>query len=431
MSFAEQFSQYARQHGVNALRFHIEQAERRAVDIFKGEADSFSASKVNQVYIEADVNGALGSAFTEDVSEAAFPGLVEMLKASAAHSEAVFRPLPPIAPGKTRVADNTDIAGVAPRLLALERQMLALDSRVSTASVRGGFVSRKVTLAGSDGAQASDSYGAVMMGFRVVAKDGGQTQTCNEHIVCPAFVDPTPYGLEAARRAVSLLGAQPCDGGQYPVVFEGPVFSRILEAYIPCFYATRVQRGTSLMAGKLGEAVAAQGLILREDPAGLVLRSFDDEGAPAAAKNIIDDGVLKRYLHRGGEQGGNGYRPSYRAAVQDGYTNIQLVPGGQSQPALEALCAKVENGLLIHECDGIFAGANPISGAFSLISKGWMIKDGKIDRPVSQITVGGNFFDLLQNITGWANDARPVGSPTEGTVSAPSVLVRSLAVSGK
>ena len=53
------------------------------------------------------------------------------------------------------------------------------------------------------------------------------------------------------------------------------------------------------------------------------------------------------------------------------------------------------NGVRIDELMGTHAGANPISGDFSLSCKGMKIENGKLTGPVEQITVSGNFYKLL------------------------------------
>ena len=88
---------------------------------------------------------------------------------------------------------------------------------------------------------------------------------------------------------------------------------------------------------------------------------------------------------------------------------------------------EVGEGLLITEFAGLHSGANSITGDFSLAAKGFYIKDGKKDFPVEQITVAGNFFDLLKNITEVGSDLKfPMSS-----VGSPSIRVEGLSIAGK
>ena len=72
-------------------------------------------------------------------------------------------------------------------------------------------------------------------------------------------------------------------------------------------------------------------------------------------------------------------------------------------------------------------GANPISGDFSLLAKGFEVKGGKRVRAVEQFTVAGNFYKLLAGVRAVGSDLLFEGSP----IGCPSVLVDSLSVAGE
>ena len=97
----------------------------------------------------------------------------------------------------------------------------------------------------------------------------------------------------------------------------------------------------------------------------------------------------------------------------------------------EELLQKAGNGVYITDLSGLHAGANAISGDFSLQSAGYMIENGVKTRYVKSFTVAGNFYDLLKNIVALANNShlpRAMGSTAFG---APTVLVEGLSVAGK
>ncbi len=78
------------------------------------------------------------------------------------------------------------------------------------------------------------------------------------------------------------------------------------------------------------------------------------------------------------------------------------------------------------EVTGLHAGANSVTGDFSLSSVGFRIVDGRKDAPVKNFTVSGNFFTLLKEI-------EKVGSDLDfsrGKFGAPSVLARDISVAG-
>ena len=91
------------------------------------------------------------------------------------------------------------------------------------------------------------------------------------------------------------------------------------------------------------------------------------------------------------------------------------------------LLKDVNEGVIITEFAGLHSGANSITGDFSLAAKGFYIKDGKKTFPIEQITVAGNYFDLLKNIKEIGNDLKfPMSS-----VGAPSVVLDELSIAGK
>ena len=83
-------------------------------------------------------------------------------------------------------------------------------------------------------------------------------------------------------------------------------------------------------------------------------------------------------------------------------------------------------GIYITDVEGLHAGANTVSGDFSLSAQGYLIEEGRITSPVEQITVAANFFELLKNIEAVGNDLRFA----MGGTGSPSALVKKVSVSG-
>ena len=97
----------------------------------------------------------------------------------------------------------------------------------------------------------------------------------------------------------------------------------------------------------------------------------------------------------------------------------------------EELLRKADRGVYINFVGGLHAGANAITGDFSLQSAGFLIENGQKTAPVKSFTVAGNFFELLKQITAAADNVKvpmPGGITSFG---APSVLVEGLTVAGK
>ena len=117
-------------------------------------------------------------------------------------------------------------------------------------------------------------------------------------------------------------------------------------------------------------------------------------------------------------------KAGYASAVHVAPSNFYIKPGKKTS---EELVAEAGEGLLITEVSGLHAGANAVSGDFSLLSKGYVIENGRLGRAVEQITMAGNFYELLKKIRELGNDlVFPLGG-----IGSPSVDAGELSISGK
>ena len=159
---------------------------------------------------------------------------------------------------------------------------------------------------------------------------------------------------------------------------------------------------------------------------------FDDEGVLTTEKAIIDHGTfatalydLKSAYKAGRQSTGNGFRAG--SAVSEMPTNLVVEAGDKD---LDGLMEEVGEGIMLTDLSGLHAGVNAISGDFSLLCEGYLIEGGKKGRPVEQITVAGNFYDVIKSIKSVGNDIINLPSG-EGEFFTPSVLIESLAISGE
>ena len=120
---------------------------------------------------------------------------------------------------------------------------------------------------------------------------------------------------------------------------------------------------------------------------------------------------------------GNGFKAGLTGSVKTGCTNFYLEKGEGSQ---EELFLRMQEGLFITSLMGLHAGTNAVSGDFSLSAEGFLIEAGRIGRPVEQITIAGNFYQLLQDVEALADDLYFASSG----IGSPSVLVRRLDIAG-
>jgi len=278
------------------------------------------------------------------------------------------------------------------------------------------------------------SNGAVAYAYSRTVKNS-ETKTGMEYWVGLDWdeFDPEKIGETASENAISKFGAQSAKSGQYKIIMQNTAFADFLEAFYPVFLADKAQKGLSLLTGKLNEKIASDSFTLRDDPIypdSIRAVPFDAEGVATFNKAIIENGVFKTFLHNlktaakdGIKSTGNASKAGYKSPVKVAPKNLYVSSGEISK---EDLLKKADNGIYITELAGLHSGTNEVSGDFSLMAEGFMIENGKITKPVEQITIAGNFFDVLKDIEETANNLRFVS----GGVGSPDVYIKSLSVSG-
>ena len=237
--------------------------------------------------------------------------------------------------------------------------------------------------------------------------------------------------------AEKKIGAAGVESGKYNVVFSGKQMRTLISAFVPVFSAKMAQMGMSLLAGKEGEKIASDIVTITDDPMreGVPVKTnFDAEGVAAYRKAVIENGVLKTLLHNretakigGTESTGNASKAGYSAPVAISPYAFCLEAGEYSEDQLFAMAG---DGIYITELKGLHAGADAVTGDFSLESAGFRIRDGKLCEAVKTFTVAGNFFELLKSITALADKVEVAVTGGFTTFGAPSVLVKDMSVAG-
>lgn len=239
---------------------------------------------------------------------------------------------------------------------------------------------------------------------------------------------------QAVEKALSKVGAKSIPSNKYKIVLDKDVSTSLLNAFINNFNAEMAQRGMSLLKDKEGQAIAASIVNIIDNPhleGGFATRAFDAEGVPTKVKYLVKGGVMETLMHNlktankaGTESTGNASKMGYASPIGISPSNCYIEKGEKS---LEQLFEVVKDGVYITGVDGIHAGANQVTGDFSLAARGFVIKDGKKGHAVEQITVAGNFFELLKNIEDVGNDLEFLMT----SIASPSLIITELSIAGE
>ncbi|MGW8289478.1 MAG: TldD/PmbA family protein, partial [Candidatus Bathyarchaeia archaeon] len=263
---------------------------------------------------------------------------------------------------------------------------------------------------------------AVGCSMETIARDGTDvTPACFEVDAERVYdIDAEAVGVEAARQAVSSLGAKKIESGVFPVIFAQPAFRSLLNyTLINAVKADYVQRERSAFKDKIGEMVASEIVTVWDDgllDGGLSTSKFDGEGIPCQKTLVIDKGVLKNFLY-------DNYTANKAEVLSTGNASRSGVASYASTPVLEAsnftfkggnrtaeeLVAEVDEGLLVYGVQGAHS-SNPESGEFSVVATPvWKIEGGEVAYAVRGAMATGVAFDVLQNISALGNNVKKLG----------------------
>ena len=437
--FSKAAMAYASERGCASCELFYTDGESFEVNANGGEIDRYSVSREAGVSVRVLSGGHEGYAYTEAIDEP--EKLVDHALDNAAcidsedehpmQTKQVYRAVTREDSALTDKSETERIA-LAKRLESL---CLAQDPRVKrVVYCSAEFGAGSVAIENSLGLSARKASNRSVIYAMPSVQEGDEVQTGFAFRMGPDAADVEGCAREAVANALGKLGAKPVASGCYRVLLQPFAMCDLLAAFSSMFSADAAQKGCSLLAGKEGQRIASERVTLWDDPFHPVApRAFDGEGTPCQTKAVIENGTLKTLLHNlktakkaGVASTGNASRRSAASTVVIAPGVFRLECGNRSA---EELLFELNDGLMISDLEGLHAGVDAVSGDFSLKASGFLVEGGAVVRPVSNITVAGNFIALLKDVAALGNDLR-FALPQGGYYASPSILIERLSVAG-
>ncbi len=437
----ERTANYLKKLGVENYDIYAVKGEGTSIEVKEGEVDRIKASQTKGVAIRVVVDGKLGFAYTNDVSDDGIRIAIECARESAKSAEpddyAFSMPEKNILDLKLD-DDSFDTIPTERKIeTARELESLAFQFNSKIRRVRkAAYSDAKSTVYYYNSNDHSFSYTSTnySLSILLVAEENGNSQMGWDYQSSRFFheLNPKLVAVTAAKNATELLGAKPIKTKKIPVIFKNTVFAELIETLSAAFLGNNVMREKSLFADRLSHEVASHTLTIYDDPthpSGTGSCPYDDEGTVTRKKAVIERGILKNFLvdiyssrKLGLKPTGNGVRASISALPASGITNLVVERGALG---LEEMTKTPEEVILVTDAMGIHT-VNPISGEFSIGISGIYYVDGRMVTPITGMTVAGNVKELLKGIHEVGADQKWLGN-----VCSPSVLVKELTVSGE
>jgi PmbA protein len=429
--------------GIHKFDLYGSTVDESSVQVDQGEQKQAKASNRSGVTVRAwNEKGQVGVTSTTDVDpkglELALKTAFEATSFGITDHAPDFSSEAQVPLAETRAATpaaHVPIAELLEKLVPAERAIL--DAHPAIAGVPyNGLAQRDLErfYVNSTGAKRYEgrSYSSVYLYSKTEA-EGKKPRSAGAFRVSPRYEDLDIEGCwqEVVEKTISHLNYAKIPSGKYRVVFSPEAFLSLLGAFSNLFNAQNILDKQSLSTpASLGTAIASPLLSVYDDalhPDNAGATTFDDEGTPTRRLAVIEQGILKNFLHSAGTAKRMNAQPTGHANMGSKITVsphfYHVLPGTTADPTYDLETA--ENIIFIDGLQALHAGVKALQGSFSLPFDGWLVNQGE-RVSVESATVAGDFRDVLKSIL----YIEPEAKITPGGIC-PTIWVESLSITGE
>lgn len=226
-------------------------------------------------------------------------------------------------------------------------------------------------------------------------------------------VDINEICKETSKGALALLDAEETPVGKYPAVLDPDMAGLIAhESFGHGLEADQVLRNRSFLSDKLNKQVASENTTIVDNSAykdAYGTYPFDDEGVESKSNVLVENGILKGFLHSretastlGATPTGNGRAEDFSHKIYVRMSNTYFERGDWS---LEEILEGISRGVyLIKSSHGM---EDPLGGGIQATSaKGYLIEHGRLTKLLRPVSLSGNVLELLNNVDAVGKDFR-------------------------
>ena len=442
---AEKACQLATRHGADAAEVLVQGGAELSVKVRLGEPELVQEASSRALGLRVFRDRRVALTYTSDLSDAALDRFVadsvELAKLAEPDELNELPPRDQLATGVPELelwddaALSVDAKGAIERCIKGEAAARGYSAKVTNSE--GATYSRVV------GASAFASSGGFAGGFRgtyqslvvepICDDAGGKKRngfwwTADRYLA--KLQDPEEVGREAARRTVAKLGAEKIATGEMPIVFDPESGRALLRLLFGVISGGAIYRKSSYLIDRERTSVASKLVTIVDDPLirrGPGSRPYDGDGLAARKNVVVDGGVLQTYLldvysaRKLGRQSNGCAGRGVGGSPHVTTSNFILQKG--ATPAADVV-AGVARGLYVTDMMGF--GFNAVTGDFSRGAGGFLIENGTLGRPVTEVTVSANLNDLLHDIDAVGDDL-----DLRSSTACPTFRVAKMMVAGK
>jgi PmbA protein len=406
----------AQGNGASASEVQVKSNRQVLADIELGQISSVSQGQSDQLAIRVFIEGRMGCAFTNILSENEAEEALRLALNSArvTTTDEEWRSLskPSVYPDVAGIWDNEAASCEASKMVEMTVDILRVASEVEPGMipVYGGTsaVVERNAYANSNGVSHSERGTAAYIILAAIAQtESGVTPMVTSFDISRGLdlnINETINDLASTVR----ICKKKVEGkkGKHTVIMHPAAYGSLLQyTLLQSIRGDNVARGKSMIADRIGDDIASSKITLNDDglyPDAINTAISDDEGVPKQKTAIIDHGVLGSFLwdtywanKMGVESTGNATRSLRQGLVEVTPNTITIEPGDRD---VHDILSDIDYGYYIRDVQGAHS-SNPESGDFSIVGNpAILVKDGELTGAIDGLMLSGNIFDLLKQV---------------------------------
>jgi TldD protein len=424
----DQLERYA-QHLDHYTELRLHNNHSKTIQMIGGNVVTNGASSRGGVSARTYDDGAFGFASFPSMSDDAIPGALK----SAGSNAALLQRRAPMGKGdlpmgtvgkgtfdyRSKHAALTD-AEQLDAIRAIDDYLRTTYPDLANIDVNLGFLAMEKGLATSAGALTYSYIPRTIVAVRLSYKaDDGAVEVMEAF---GGFGDPQDHLTDVAsffpdlddlyRRLRDKADGVYAKPGEHDVIMDSRLAGILAHEAIGHTCEADIVLGGSIAGDHVGDVVASEKVTLVDyaergpDGNGGIAIHVDDEGVECRDVTIIEDGVLKTFLHNketarefGAEPTGNARAYAFDDEPLVRMRNTAIAPGTDT---LDEMIAAVDHGYyLMRPTNG---QADSTSEFMFGVGMGYEIEDGKITRAIRDTTISGVAFDMLKTVTHVSDD---------------------------
>jgi TldD protein len=417
----------AMKKGAEFSDVRIEKSTGTNIVIMDGRTKTMSAQKEAGCGLRAFSGGAWGFAATNDLTKGSIrqtaESAVKMAKAAstrvkvkfflrsskAVRTKEVYKAREK--PSEVTVEEKVRFA------VSLDKSMRSLDQRISSSNVRYDDLEVDRIVVNSFGSHVSTlerftvaacsawakSEGIVQRGHASIGNVGGYELMRTQEAIA--------LGRTAGSQAIRLLDSKPAPAGKFTVILDNRMTGMVAhEAFGHACEADSIISSSSVLEGFVGKRVAHESISLYDDPT--VKSTFgyfstDWEGVKARKHSLIEDGVLKGFMHNietssrmDEAPNGSARSQAFNSPPIIRMSNTYIGPGDRHK---DELIEDTKKGLLIQGSQ--YGYVEPAKGQFMFkCDEAYDIVRGEVGQRYRDASLSGVILEVLHNVQGVADD---------------------------